>query len=150
LAGGGQYNVVARTVLPVVPANGTIDATSFRVTSTTNASNFKTTAGTTTLYIPVMTLTKLADSPEPKPGREIRYQITYNNTGGGQAIQFAVTDAIPAYTTYIAQSVRHNNAAKTDEADADEVTVSGGVVTVNVGTVNPSASGVIEFRVRIN
>jgi hypothetical protein len=70
--------------------------------------------------------------------------------GGGYAIQFAVTDAIPANTTYIAESVRHNSAARTDAADADEVTVSGGDVTVNVGTVNPSASGVIEFRVRIN
>lgn len=150
LASGEQYNVVARTILPVVLTNATVDATSFRVTSTVNASNFTTTTGTTTMYIPVMTLLKVADSPEAKPGREIRYQITYNNAGGGQAIQFVVTDAIPANTTYVAQSVRHNSGAKTDEADGDEVTVSGGVVTVNVGTVNAAASGVIEFRVRIN
>ncbi len=97
-----------------------------------------------------MNLTKIADSPEPKPGREIRYQITYGNNGGGHAIQFVVTDAIPANTTYIAQSVQHNTIPKTDEADGDEVTLSNGVITVNVGTVNPAASGVIEFRVRIN
>jgi uncharacterized repeat protein (TIGR01451 family) len=150
LASGAQFNVVARTTLPVVPTNGTVDATTFRVTSTVNASNFTTTTGTTTMYIPVMTLSKLADSPEPKPGREIRYQITYTNTGGGRAMQFVVTDAIPANTTYIAQSVRHNGVPKTDEADGDEVVVSGGVVTVNVGTVNAAGSGVIEFRVRIN
>jgi hypothetical protein len=65
-------------------------------------------------------------------------------------MQFVVTDAIPANTTYIAQSVRHNGVPKTDEADADEVLVNGGVVTVNVGTVNAAVSGVIEFRVRIN
>ncbi len=151
LAGnGGQYNVVARTILGVVSTNGTIDVTTFRVTSTTNAGNFKTTTGTTTILIPVMNLTKIADSPEPKPGREIRYQITYGNNGGGHAIQFVVTDAIPANTTYIAQSVQHNTIPKTDEADGDEVTLSNGVITVNVGTVNPAASGVIEFRVRIN
>ncbi len=151
LAGnGGQYHVIARTILAVVPANGTIDVSSFKVTSTANASNFKTTTGTTTIYIAVMSLTKIADSPEPKPGREIRYQITYSNAGNGHAIQFAVTDSIPAHTTYVAQSVRHNNVPKTDEVDGDEVTVSGGMITVNVGTVNPSASGIIEFRVRIN
>jgi uncharacterized repeat protein (TIGR01451 family) len=150
LASGAQFNVIARTTLPVVPTNGTVDATTFRVTSTVNASNFTTTTGTTTMYIPVMTLSKLADAPEPKPGREIRYQITYNNSGGGRAMQFVVTDAIPANTTYIAQSVRHNGVPKTDEADADEVLVNGGVVTVNVGTVNAAVSGVIEFRVRIN
>jgi uncharacterized repeat protein (TIGR01451 family) len=151
LAGnGGQYNIVARTVLGVVSADGTIDVTAFRVTSTTNAGNFKTATGTTTIFIPVMSMVKIADSPEPKPGREIRYQITYTNGGGGHAIQFVVTDAIPANTTYIPQSVRHNSIAKTDEADSDEVSLSSGVITVNVGTVNPAAVGVIEFRVRIN
>lgn len=147
---GGQYNVVARTILPVVPANGTVDITGFRVTSTTNAGNFKTTTGTTTVLIPVMSLVKLADSPDPKPGREIRYQITYSNSGGGHAFQFAVTDTIPGNTTYIAQTIRHNGAPRTDQADGDEVTLNGGIVTVNVGTVNPGVSGVIEFRVRIN
>ncbi len=150
LASGGQYNVVARTILPVVPADGTIDLASFRVTSTTNAGNLATATGTTTLRIPVMTLSKLADVPDPRPGREIRYQITYTNVGGGRAIQFGVTDAVPANTSYILQSVLHNGAPKTDEADGDEVIVTNNAVAVDVGSVNPGSSGVIEFRVRIN
>jgi uncharacterized repeat protein (TIGR01451 family) len=147
---GGQYYVVARTILPVVPADGTMDATAFTVTSTANPGNAASASGTTTIFIPVMSLVKLADAPDPKPGREIRYQITYNNSGNGHAIQFSVTDAIPANTTYIPQSVVLNGVPKTDEADTDEVTVSNGVVTVQVGTVNPLTSGVFEFRVRIN
>ena len=150
LPSGGQYNVVARTILPVAPANGTVDATTFKAASTTNAGNFKTTTGTTTLYIPVMSLAKLADSPVPKPGREIRYQITYSNSGNGHALEFAVTDSIPANTTYIPSSVKLNNVSKTDAADGDEVTVVGSLITVNVGLVNPQTSGIIEFRVRIN
>lgn len=150
LASGAQYPIVARTILPVVPANGTVDVTAFRVASTTNAGNFKTANGTTTIYIPVMSLAKIADAPEPKPGREIRYEITYTNSGGGHAYQFVVTDAIPANTTYIPQSVRHNTVPKTDEADGDEVTFNGSAITVNVGSVNPAGSGIIEFRVRIN
>jgi uncharacterized repeat protein (TIGR01451 family) len=147
---GGQYHVVARTRLPVVAADGTVDVTTFRVTSTTNASNFKTTTGTTTVYIPVMSLAKLADAPDPRPGREIRYQLTYSNAGNGHAIQFAVSDSIPTHTTYVSQSVKLNGVPKTDQADGDEVTVSGGLIMVNVGIVNPLVSGVIEFRVRIN
>lgn len=150
LASGGQYNVVARTILAVAPANGTVDATTFRAASTTNPSNFETTTGTTTLYIPVMSLVKIADSPVPKPGREIRYQITYSNSGDGHALEFAVTDSIPPNTTYIPSSVKLNNVSKTDAADGDEVTVSGNLITVNVGTINPLASGFIEFRVLIN
>jgi uncharacterized repeat protein (TIGR01451 family) len=151
LAGGGtQYRLVVRTIVPVVPADHTVDVTTFRVGSTTNASNFKTTTGTTTISIPVMSLVKVANAPDPKPGREITYTITYANSGSGRAIQFVVSDPIPANTTYVAQSVKLNNTPKTDEADADEVTVSGSLVTVNVGTVTPQASGTIEFRVRIH
>ncbi|MBI5474603.1 MAG: DUF11 domain-containing protein [Ignavibacteriae bacterium] len=150
LASGGQYNVVARAILPVVPADGTIDVASFRAASTTNAGNVATATGTTTLRIPVMTLSKLADAPDPKPGRVIRYQITYANVGGGRAVQFAVTDAVPVNTSYMLQSVVHNGTPKTDEADGDEVTVSNNVVAVDVGSVSAGSSGVIEFRVRIN
>ncbi|MEO8168415.1 MAG: hypothetical protein ABI623_09215, partial [bacterium] len=146
----GQYKVVARTVLPVASSNGTIDATNFKAASTTNAGNFKTTVGTTTMYIPVMSLVKIADSPEPKPGREIRYQITYGNSGNGHALQFAVTDSIPTNTTYVPSTVKLNNVPKTDSADGDEVTVIGSLITVNVGLVYPQSSGIIEFRVRIN
>jgi large repetitive protein len=151
LAGGGtQYRLVARTIVPVVPADHTVDVTTFRVGSTTNAANFKTTTGTTTISIPVMSLAKVANAPDPKPGREITYTITYGNSGSGRAIQFVVTDPIPPNTTYVAQSVKLNNVPKTDEVDADEVTVSGSLVTVNVGTVMPQASGTIEFRVKIH
>lgn len=151
LAGGGtQYRLVARTIIPVVSADHTVDVTAFRVGSTTNAGNFKTTTGTTTIGIPVMTLMKVANAPDPKPGREITYTINYTNSGSGRAIQFVVSDPIPANTTYVAQSMKLNNAPKTDEADADEVTVNGSLVTVNVGTVLPQASGTIEFRVRIH
>ena len=97
-----------------------------------------------------MSLVKVADAPVPKPGMEIKYTITYANSGGGHALQFAVTDSIPAHTTYIPQSVKLNGAAKTDESDGDEATVTGGMITIQMGTVNPQISGSIEFRVRIN
>jgi uncharacterized repeat protein (TIGR01451 family) len=151
LAGsGGQYGVVAQAVRPRVSSDGTVDAASFTVTSTINAGNFKTTTGTTTISVPVMGLTKAVDSSDPRPGEEIKYTITYSNSGNGRSFQFTVTDSIPANRTYVAQSVRLNSIAKTDEPDGDEVIVSRGLITVWVGTVNPQASGSIEFRVRIN
>jgi hypothetical protein len=60
-----------------------------------------------------------------------------------------ITDAIPANTNYTANSVVLNSNSKTDIADADEVTVSGGTITVNLGSVAGGASGSFTFDVVI-
>jgi uncharacterized repeat protein (TIGR01451 family) len=149
LAGGARYYIVAKTVLPLIALDQTVDFTTFRVQSTTNQSNFKTVSGSTTIGIPRMSLVKDASAPDPLSGKEIIYTITYVNSGHGGAYDFAVTDSIPANTAYVQQSAKLNGMSRTDEVDQDEVSVSGGVITVNLGTVPPNGSGVIEFRVRI-
>ena len=60
-----------------------------------------------------------------------------------------ITDTLPDEVDYVADSVTLNGAAKTDVADADEVTVSGGTVTVSLGTVAAGAQGTITFRVTV-
>ena len=149
LPSGMTYPIVARSVLPRVSIDGMVDSTIFMVSSTTNPDNFRTRRGTTTIVIPVMSLQKFADAPDPRPGNEIRYIVTYTNTGSGQAYAFTVADSIPGNTVYVPESVRLNSVNKTDAADTDEVIVQNGVIAVRVGTVAPAASGIIEFRVRI-
>jgi uncharacterized repeat protein (TIGR01451 family) len=149
LPGNGQFSLVARAVLPLVPTDLTQDIMNLNVHSTTNRTNFRTVTATTTIAIPRMTLLKLATAPDPRSGNEIVYSIAYSNEGHGQAVGFAVTDAIPANTAYVPGSVRLNGILKTDQADGDEVTVSGGGVAVRLGTVMPGANGTIEFHVRI-
>ena len=149
LPGGGQLHLIARAVLPMVPADLTQDIMALLARSTTNSGNFRSVTSTTTVAIPRLTLVKLATAPDPRSGNEITYSITYTNEGHGQSDGFVVTDAIPANTAYVPGSARLNGVAKTDQADGDQVTVGEGEVRVRVGSVKPNSSGVIEFRVRI-
>jgi hypothetical protein len=43
-----------------------------------------------------------------------------------------------------------NGVLKTDAADADEVTVSGATITINLGTVGVGGSGTITYKVVVN
>jgi uncharacterized repeat protein (TIGR01451 family) len=149
LAGGARAFVVARTVLPLVATDQTVDFTTFRAQSSTNPENFRTVNGSTTISIPRVTLGKEAIAPDPISGKEITYRITYANAGHGIAYDFAVTDSIPANTMYIPESTTLNGVPRTDEADQDNVTASQGIIVVHVGDILPSGTGVIEFRVRI-
>jgi uncharacterized repeat protein (TIGR01451 family) len=149
LAGGEQFRLIARAVLPMVPTDLTRDIMTLNVRSTMNSGNFRSVMSTTTIALPRMTLAKLATATDPRSGNEITYSISYTNEGHGQADNFVVADAIPANTTYVPGSARLNSVVKTDQADEDEVTVGGGEVRVQVGSVQPGGGGVIEFRVRI-
>lgn len=149
LEGGSRFYLVARTVLPPVSLDRTQDLTTFRVQSSMNQANYKTANGSTAINTPKMTLVKRASAPEPLAGSEITYTITFTNTGHGGAYGFAITDSIPVNTMYVSGSTTLNGIAKTDETDGDGVAVRAGVVTVNVGTVEPNRSGTIAFRVRI-
>ena len=55
----------------------------------------------------------------PVPGAAISYQIVVTATGTGTALGAALTDAIPADTTYVAGSLSLNGAPLTDAADGD-------------------------------
>jgi uncharacterized repeat protein (TIGR01451 family) len=94
------------------------------------------------------------------PGTVIQYLVTMTISGNGtaQAVQF--TDAIPANTTYVANSIRFNGAARTDAIDPpDNASCTGcgnavGTVAVLVGDV-PVVTGTpvihnIDYKVSIN
>lgn len=93
------------------------------------------------------------------PGTVIQYQVTVTISGSGTAQNVQVTDNIPANTTYVANSIRFNSAARTDVVDADNASCAGcgnatGAVTVVVGDV-PVVAGtpithLVDYRVTIN
>jgi uncharacterized repeat protein (TIGR01451 family) len=96
----------------------------------------------------------LADSTSGLPGDTLTFTISYKNTGTDNATTVVVQDANPDFTDYIPNSVKFKGAAKTDAADADEVTVTnagGGVfnISVTVGTVQPDSSGTVTFKTTI-
>ncbi|HET7609658.1 MAG TPA: hypothetical protein VFL84_13340, partial [Gammaproteobacteria bacterium] len=56
---------------------------------------------------------------QPIPGAAITYQVVVTATGSGVALGAALTDPIPASTTYVAGSLRLNGTPLTDAADGD-------------------------------
>jgi uncharacterized repeat protein (TIGR01451 family) len=88
------------------------------------------------------------------PGAVIEYSIVVTNNGAVNAAAVTLSDAIPANTTYVANSMTLNAAALTDAADADAGTTTGAPVTsisVNAGTVNSGGgTATVTFRVTIN
>lgn len=93
------------------------------------------------------------------PGTVIQYQVTVTVTGNGTAQNVQITDNVPANTTYVANSIRFNTAARTDGVDADNASCTGcgnatGAITVVVGDVavttgNP-ITHVLDYKVSIN
>jgi trimeric autotransporter adhesin len=149
---GGSVSIIVVATIPHATADGTVDATLFTFTSFTDAGVSTSKTGTTTVRAPMLGLTKsvtVVGGGQPVPGATLRYTISYSNTGTGASSASVITDAIPANTNYTANSVVLNSSSKTDIADADEVTVSGGTITVDLGSVAGGANGSFTFDVVI-
>lgn len=93
------------------------------------------------------------------PGSVVQYQLAVTLTGSGTAANVLITDAVPANTTYVAQSIRLNGTAQTDQADGDNASCPGcgvavGTVTVNLGNVAVTAGApvthLIDYRLTVN
>ena len=59
------------------------------------------------------------------PGTVVQYQVAVTTTGAGTAQNVQLTDNIPANTTYVANSIRFNAAARTDGVDGDNASCVG-------------------------
>jgi hypothetical protein len=99
--------------------------------------------------MPNVVLTLAQDATYPPPGATVTYTLTYSNTGDGSAGSTLITASAPAHTTYVPGSVVVNGVSKTDAADADEVSVSGGTITINIGSLASGGSGTVSYRVTI-
>lgn len=108
------------------------------------------TASFTPVNRPIMTMTKSANRATAKPGDTIMYTINYSNVGTVPASLVTISDAQPDNTTYVPNSVKINNVAKTDAADADEATLTGITIQLNLGIIQPGVSGSVTMKVRVN
>lgn len=91
---------------------------------------------------------------QPIPGATLRYTITVSVTGSGTANSVVITDALPANTAFIANSLLLNNGALTDANDADAGDVgqtTANTVTVRLGNMtSASPAQTIRFDAKIN
>jgi uncharacterized repeat protein (TIGR01451 family) len=69
---------------------------------------------------------------------DVAYTITYANNGFGAASNAIVTDTLPAGVTFL------------PTGSTPPTTISGQVITWNIGDVDPQTSGTISVRVHIN
>ncbi len=84
------------------------------------------------------------------PGSIITYTLITRVTGSGQISAAAISDAVPAQTTYISGSLRLNGTAITDAVDADAGHLTNGTVQVALGTVSAPATHTVTFQVKLN
>jgi len=94
------------------------------------------------------------------PGDVLQYAVTVTNSGAAPATGVVLTDAVPANTTYVANSVQMNGAAVADPGPGVSP-LTNGIGVVSSGLIPPSppstggnlaagGTGVVTFKVQVN
>ncbi len=84
------------------------------------------------------------------PGSVLTYRLVLTLTGSGVAEAVNVSDPLPAAVTYLPGTTTVDGAARTDAADADEISVTGNTLQANFGNVPAPGTRVIEFKATVN
>lgn len=82
-------------------------------------------------------------------GQTLNYKIIFRNNGAVAARQVQVIDDLPAELEYIPNTMRLNNRALTDAADADEGTADARRIRLLIPAIAPDAVTQIEFQARL-
>ncbi len=147
MAGGADNNVVITFDVQINPGatNGTVLSNQATVTANGGISIVTDDPGTgaandatlLTVVNPItMSLTKTRDKATAKPGDTITYTLSYSNTGSGSATNVSLSDIVPTRTTFVSAT--------------GGGTLSGAVVSWNIGTVAAGGSGSRQFTVTVN
>ncbi len=157
IAQNGSTVVYMVVTIPANAPAGTTEATNAVATSTSDNTKSDSDGCTTTANTDnLSTSTKTASTATPTIGVPFTYTITVPNTGNLAANNVIITDAIPAGLTYVAGTIQLNG---TGVPDATSETAYGGgsttaynsgKVTIDVGTLNPSATDTLTFQVTAN
>ncbi len=154
IVGTGQMvGVIARTTIPSTATDQSQDVTTFTGRSAVDATQTDAVQHTITVRAPSMTLTKqVVPTGDQPPGTILTYVVGYRNNGTGDATNVQIRDTAPPETEYVTNSVFVNGVRINDNTQVGDtrVTVSGSVITVEVGSVPSNTGGQITFQVRIN
>jgi len=104
--------------------------------------------------VKTQTVTDRSGGSQPVVGAKIRYELAVRAAGAGSALGVAITDAVPAHTSYVPGTLKLNGSVLSDAADADAGDVGGtaaGTVTVRLGDLtSATAVQTIAFEVKID
>jgi len=156
-----EYKVLVKITVPSSVADGAVANVTLTATSAFNSGVHDTSVMTVTINQAVVDVVKVASITNPKPGDEITYTITWENTGSADAHELVITDPINMNLTYVAGSMVYDGDTTdmnpgvviTDDADLDNGDygfTAAGTVTVLVGNVSAGAKGSLVIRVTVN
>ncbi|WP_067106774.1 DUF11 domain-containing protein [Sphingopyxis granuli] len=114
-----------------------------------DAGAFKVSSATVAL-VKVATVADPFGGSEPVPGATITYAITATVNGSGSVNGLAITDTVPADTSYVAGSIRLGGTALSDAADGDAGDYDGTRVHVALGAVAGGETRTVTFQTKIN
>ncbi|HKN47703.1 MAG TPA: isopeptide-forming domain-containing fimbrial protein, partial [Candidatus Polarisedimenticolia bacterium] len=144
-AAGGSVVVTFKVQISAGAANGLVISNQATVTATgpitilsddpsTGAANDPTNI---TVVNPLnISLTKARDKASAGPGQTITYTLTYTNSGTVSATNVSLSDFVPSNTTFVSAT--------------GGGTLSGNLVSWNIGTVAAGGSGSRQFTVTVN
>jgi len=102
--------------------------------------------------LPSISISNSVDKTKPVPGDVLTYTLSVTNNGSANATNITLNSAIPNHTTFsdnaygAGMGVQINGVPKTNAADGDGVTVSGGSITFTVSSVAPGTTTLITFK----
>jgi uncharacterized repeat protein (TIGR01451 family) len=129
---------------------GGVDAVVGGTTATANAQGVYAVAQTLTTLTKSQSVLDPFGGDHPIPGAVITYTITMTLSGTGTITSAQIDDAIPANTTYVADSLRLDAVSLTDLPDSDAGRFTGTAIAVSLGSVTAPSTHTVDFRVRIN
>lgn len=115
----------------------------------TDAGAFIVAAATVTL-VKSAVVTNPLGTADPMPGATITYTIVATVAGSGSVSGLAITDNIPADTSYVAGSITLGGVAQSEAVDADAGDYNGTRVNVALGTVAGGQTRTVTFRTTID
>ena len=143
-----SVHVFAIAVIPFIQTDLTKDVSTFTAQSSGDASKTHTVAATTTIDIPVIavaiSVVPPPSQPQP-PGSTLTYTLSFTNTGHADIdTSYTLSARIPDSTSFVLGSAKLGTLSL-----ADTTAVRNGILSVKTGGLKQSASGTVEFKVKI-
>ena len=113
-----------------------------------DAGGYVVSAATVTL-VKSAVVTNSLGTTDPIPGATITYTIVATVAGSGSVNGLAITDNIPANTTYVPGSITLGGASLSDAVDADAGDFNSTRINVSLGTVAGGQTRSVTFRTTI-
>src|SRR5207245_5843472 len=109
---------------------------------------------TTTVGVPNdsgLSLLKAVDLAQATPGTTITYTLTFTNDSAGNLSNVVIYDSTPAFTTFVSAACPATlpNTLTSCSITSPAASAAGSIKWTFAGTLAPSQSGIVTFKVKI-